>query len=53
MDGELKERWQKLCALVADEKNPVRFSQLVEELLDELRRKEQRLKDSSSRSSAA
>ena len=53
MDGEFKERWQQLCALVADEKNPVRFSQLVDELLDELRKKEQRLKGSRSQSSAA
>ena len=43
VDGEYKQRWQNLCKLVADEKDPVRFSELVSELLDELRKKEERL----------
>jgi hypothetical protein len=44
MDGPYKERWQKLCNLVAEEKDPVRFSQLIAELLEELHKKEGRLK---------
>lgn len=44
MEGPYQERWQQLCKLVAEEKDPVRFSQLVQELLEELHNKEERLK---------
>ena len=43
MDGLNWERWQELCTLVAQEKDPARFSLLMQELLDELRKKEERL----------
>ena len=43
MDGSNKEHWQELCTQVAEEKDPARFSLLIQELLDELRKKEERL----------
>ena len=44
MEGPYKERWQNLCNLVAQEKDPVRFEELIQELLKELDAKEKRLK---------
>ena len=41
MDGKYQERWQQVCALVAAEKDPTRFSQLIQELLEELHKKEE------------
>jgi len=38
------ERWQILCERIAEEQDPQRFTRLVEELLEELRKKEERLK---------
>ena len=43
MQGEQKERWKYLCEQVAEEHDPQQFSELVAELLDELRKKDQRL----------
>ncbi len=44
MEGSHLDRWQELCKLVAEEKDAARFSQLIQELLEELRKKEERLK---------
>ncbi len=44
MDGLYKERWQELCKQVAEEKDSLRFEQLVQQLLEALRQKEERLK---------
>ena len=44
MEGPYKERWQQLCGLIAEEQNPARFTQLIQELLEELRKKEERLR---------
>jgi hypothetical protein len=44
MDGPYKERWQDLCKLVAEEKNSDRFGELVKQLLEELSKKDERLK---------
>lgn len=44
MEGPYKERWQNLSKAVAEEKDPVRFAELVQELLKELEAKENRLK---------
>jgi hypothetical protein len=43
MEGPFLDRWQVLCKLVAEEKDRERLSQLVQELLDELRKKEELL----------
>ncbi len=47
MEGPYKERWQNLSKAVAEEKDPVRFAELVQELLKELEAKEKRLKSPS------
>ena len=52
MEGRHQDRWQQLCKIVAEEKDRDRLSQLVEELLDELRKKEEGLKDSGRESRA-
>jgi hypothetical protein len=44
MEGAYRERWQQLCTLIADEKDPVRFQQLCQELIAELDKKDERLK---------
>lgn len=44
MEGPFKERWKNLSKAVAEEKDPVRFAELVQELLKELEAKEKRLK---------
>lgn len=44
MQGEQKERWQRLCEQVADERDPQRFNKLMAELLEELKNKDERLK---------
>ena len=44
MEGPYLDRWQELCKLVAEEKDPERLSRLVRELLDELRKREEHLK---------
>lgn len=43
MDGQNGQRWQELCTQVAEEKDPIRFTRLVELLLEELRKKQDRL----------
>lgn len=43
MEGPFKERWKNLSKAVAEEKDPVRFAELVQELLKELEAKEKRL----------
>ena len=52
MEGRHQERWQQLCKFVAEEKDRDRFSQLVQELLAELRKKEEWLKHSGGESRA-
>ena len=44
MDGSYQERWQDLCKLVAEEKNSDRVGELVRQLLEELNKKDERLK---------
>ena len=47
MNRPKEERWRELCERVANEKDPVRFAQLIEELirlLDELDEKDERTK---------
>lgn len=46
MHGERKERWKQLCEQVAEERDPQRFSELMAELLEALRKKDERLKQS-------
>lgn len=53
MQGTQHERWQTLCEDTARENDPHRFSKLVEELLEELRRKEERLKNPQNKSTSA
>ena len=50
MEGVYTERWQQLSKLVSEETDPDRFGRLVQELLEELRKKDERL---STRVSAA
>lgn len=45
MEGPYKERWQHLCKLVADEKDPARFQELVQQLIEELNKKDERLRN--------
>jgi hypothetical protein len=40
MEGPYKERWQQLCKQVADEKDPARFQELVQQLIEELNKKD-------------
>lgn len=49
MEGETLERWQELCKLIAEEKDPDRFTELTRELLEELRKKDERLKSATPR----
>jgi len=44
MDSQPKERWQELCFLVTEERDPHRVSELVAELLKELQKREERLR---------
>ena len=53
MDDAQYERWQTLCEEIAKEQDPQRFSRLVEELLQELHLKEQRLKGGEVKGSSA
>jgi hypothetical protein len=53
MLGPHNERWRDLCEQVAKENDPSRFSQLIEELLEELHRKEERLKSGEAKGSTA
>lgn len=41
-DAQL-EHWRELCSQIAEEQDPKRFSELVQELLQELERKKQHL----------
>jgi hypothetical protein len=52
MEGPTQDRWQQLCKFVAEEQDRDRLSQLVQELLDELRKKEEWLKHSGGESGA-
>lgn len=44
MRGPKKEQWMRLCELIAEEQDPVRFSELTKQLLAELEVKDNRLK---------
>jgi hypothetical protein len=44
MHGPKKEQWMHLCELIAEEQDPVRFSELTKQLLAELEAKDNRLK---------
>jgi len=44
MQGETRERWEKLCQLAADEQNPEELLRLVTEINRLLGEKEERLK---------
>ena len=44
MQGEERERWEELCRLAADERDPNRLMELIEEINRLLEQKEQRLK---------
>jgi hypothetical protein len=48
MQGEKREEWQRLCQLAADEQNPDRLMELIEEITRLLEEKEERLKRSHS-----
>lgn len=39
MQGKVRERWLKLCELAADEQDPERLAELVNEIYDVLERK--------------
>ena len=43
MKGELRERWQKLCEQAAEEQDPQRLMELIEEINQLLETKEERL----------
>jgi len=43
MEGEIRERWQKLCEQAAEEQDPKKLMELIEEINDLLEAKEQRL----------
>jgi len=43
MRGAQKEHWMRLCELIAEEQDPVRFSELTAQLLAELEAKDRRL----------
>jgi len=43
MKGETRERWQLLCALAADERDPQKLLEFVQEINRLLQEKEQRL----------
>lgn len=43
MKGETRERWQHLCAKAADEQDPQKLLELVQEINRLLQEKEQRL----------
>jgi hypothetical protein len=43
MQGQAKEHWMHLCALAAEEKDPVRLSKLIHEICELLDAKQQRL----------
>lgn len=44
MRGPQKENWMRLCALIAEERDPDRFSELTKQLLAELEEKDRQLK---------
>lgn len=44
MRGEQRERWEELCRLAADERDPDRLMELIGEINRLLEQKEQRLK---------
>ena len=46
MHGQQQERWRTLCEEIANERDPGRFSQLIERLLEELHKKEETLNGS-------
>ena len=43
MRGETRERWRKLCEQAADEQDPLKLMELVDEINRLLEEKEQRL----------
>jgi hypothetical protein len=49
MQGETRERWEKLCQLAADEQNPEELMRLVNEINRLLEEKEERLKTKAGR----
>jgi hypothetical protein len=44
MQGEKRESWEKLCKLAADEQDPNRLIELIEEINRLLEEKEERIK---------
>ena len=49
MRGLQKEHWLHLCEQIAEEQDPVRFSELTKQLLAELEAKDKQLKSTSSK----
>jgi hypothetical protein len=45
-NGDEKKHWQKLCQLVANEVDPQRLSELLDQLLEELDARRQALRKS-------
>lgn len=43
MQGEKRQRWEELCRMAADEQDPDRLMQLVEQITTLLEEKEKRL----------
>ena len=43
MKGEIRERWQQLCAQAADEQDPEKLMKLIDEINRLLETKEERL----------
>lgn len=53
MQGESRERWQKLCELAANEKDPERLMALIEEINELLLAKENRLQEQRTRETSS
>jgi hypothetical protein len=49
MKGERKERWQELCELAANEQDPDKLSELVDEIDRMLEEKQDRLRRQSAK----
>jgi hypothetical protein len=49
MNGETKERWQELCELAANEQDPDKLSDLVDEIHRMLEEKQNRLRRESAK----
>jgi hypothetical protein len=53
MQGETKERWQKLCEQATTERDPQELMKLIEEINRLLEQKEQRLREERTRGQSA